>query len=115
MSDKNIHGEPLPEKYRFTEEDERRLDKQDFYSHHGNPLLPPADITEADRFMAWRWYGQFYSPMREDLLKSMAWRISRERQLLGELQGTTHTAEPPETLDDVERMEGMYDDREREN
>jgi hypothetical protein len=80
----NIHGEPLPDGYRFTKEDESRLDAQDFYSHKSDtrPELPPTEVTEADRFMAWRWYGQFLSPMREEFLRSMAWRISRERQLL---------------------------------
>lgn len=76
----NIHGELLPEKYRFSPEDELRLAESDFYSHEESGI-PPADITEADRFMAWRWYGTFYSPMREELLNAMAWRISRERQL----------------------------------
>lgn len=79
---RNIHGELLPEGYRFTQGDEARLDSQDFYTHKDQGSIPPVDITEADRFMAWRWYGQFFSPMREELLKSMAWRISRERQML---------------------------------
>lgn len=84
---RNIHGEILPEKYRFTEEDEKRLDSLDFYTHPGEIQIPPADITEADRFMAWRWYGQFMVPCSEERIGAMAWRISRERQLLSELRG----------------------------
>ncbi len=86
MSDRNIHGELLPQAYRFTQADEERLNGSDFYSN-GERGLPPSEITEADRFMAWRWYGQFYSPMREEALSLMAWRISRERQLLEALSG----------------------------
>jgi hypothetical protein len=78
---RNIHGELLPEGYRFSADDEKRLNDLDFYNG-GERILPPTEVTGADRFMAWRWYGQFMSPMREDFLKSMAWRISRERQCL---------------------------------
>jgi len=78
----NIHGEVLPEKYRFTPEDEGRLDSQDFYSHHDDDdvsLLPYSD-EEADRFMAWRWYGQFMVPCNKERIGAMAWRIFRERE-----------------------------------
>lgn len=81
MADKNIHDELLPEGYRFSEEDEKRLDAEDFYTHRTGQL-PVFEQSESDRFMAWRWYGNFMKPMDERLLGAMAWRISRERQLL---------------------------------
>lgn len=92
---RNIHGELLPEGYRFSPTDEARLNAQDIYSH-GESLLPRADVTEADRFMAWRWYGQFLSPMRDEFLKSMAWRICRERQMLDILRAQP-SPEAPES------------------
>jgi hypothetical protein len=81
----NLHGELLPEGYRFSKEDEARLDPQDFYTHRENSLLPAHEETEADRFMAWRWYGYFMVPCTPDRIGAMSWRIGRERQLAASL------------------------------
>lgn len=79
----NIHGQLLPEKYRFSPEDEARLDAHDFYSHKDDDVsLLPYKGNEADRFMAWRYYGQFMVPCTEERLGAMAWRIFREREAM---------------------------------
>lgn len=98
-AERNIHQELLPEGYRFTPEDEARLDNMDFYSPGGK--LPGSETTEADRFMAWRYYGQFVSPMDHRWLASMAWRIGRERQLLASLAESSRLAGQVEMLRDA--------------
>lgn len=68
--------------------DEDALIDQDFYVN-SEGILPPADITEADKAQAWRWYGFKFLEQTEQMIGLHAWRLSRERQLIAALNQLT--------------------------
>lgn len=56
----------------------------DFY-HFSEGILPPMQVTEADKAMARRWYGFEFLKQSKEEIGIHAWRISRERQLIAAL------------------------------